>query len=199
MKRHHDPNSRSRRSIRLKGFDYTQSGAYFVTVVVQDKACLFGEIVGKGMELNGAGMMSQTIWESLPRRFPTIGLDAFSIMPNHLHGIIVINRPAGESPVGANNDDRTTAAPRVAPTIATRSLGDVVGAYKSITTVEYVRGVKTKGWQGFRGRLWQRNYYERIIRNENELNRAREYVANNPLQWELDRENPTRKSNPAAP
>ena len=101
--------------------------------------------------------------------------------------------------MGANNDDRTTAAPRVAPTIATRSLGDVVGAYKSITTVEYVRGVKTNGWQGFRGRLWQRNYYERIIRNENELNRAREYIANNPLLWELDRENPTRKPNPAAP
>ncbi len=220
-----------RRSTRLKGYDYSQPGAYFVTIVTQDRLCLFGDVVEDRMRLSGAGEMARTVWEGLSRRFAGIGVDLFVVMPNHIHGIIVIdestsddaaNESVGASLVGALDvADRDRATTRVAPTsdpadesvgvplvgthegdhartgdgerATTRvapTLGDVVGAYKSITTVEYTRGVKARGWRPFRGRLWQRNYYEHVIRDEDELGRAREYIVNNPLRWALDRENP---------
>jgi len=125
------------------------------------------------MRLNDAGRMALSEWEALPRRFPTIDLDAFVIMPNHVHGIIVIT----QTPIGAT----TGATTRVAPTV-----GDVVGAFKSITTVLYTRGVKQSGWPPFVGRLWQRNDYEHIIRDERELERIREYILNNPANWATD-------------
>ena len=252
----HDP-KRHRRSIRLKGYDYTQPGAYFVTIVIQDRLCLFGDVVGETMLLNEAGAMIKDVWEGLPRRFPSVDVDAFVVMPNHVHGIVVINQPVvdgrvdgdtrsvvGASLVGAQVDGDTRATTRVAPTdgagddaraaarvapegdrtdsderavvgaplvgaqvdgdmgATTRvapTIGDIVGAYKSITTVEYARGVKARRWQRFHMRLWQRNYYEHIIRDANELDRAREYIVNNPLKWALDRENPANAVNPASP
>jgi REP element-mobilizing transposase RayT len=187
----------SRRSIRLKGYDYTQAGAYFITTVTQDRVRLFGEVVAGEMQLNDAGKMIWAEWEALPQRFPAMKLDAIVVMPNHVHGIIVIVGPehvaadnvgAGLVPARVPRVPRATtqgATTRVAPTV-----GDVVGAFKSATTVSYTRGVKQSGWPSFRGRLWQRNYYEHIIRNDESLDRIREYVANNPLQWELDQENP---------
>ena len=186
--------------------------------------CLFGDVVGETMLLNEAGAMIKDVWEGLPRRFPSVDVDAFVVMPNHVHGIVVINQPVvdgrvdgdtrsvvgaslvgahvggdtravvGASLVGAQVDGDTRATTRVAPTI-----GDIVGAYKSITTVEYARGVKARRWQRFHMRLWQRNYYEHIIRDANELDRAREYIVNNPLKWALDRENPANAVNPASP
>ena len=182
------PEARRRRSIRLKGYDYSRTGAYFVTTVTQNRLCLFGDVVGDEMHLNEAGIMAQEMWETLPHRFPGIDLDAFVIMPNHIHGIIAINEPVGASVVSAQDNSMATgerATTRVAPT-----LGDVMGAYKSLTTIEYSRGVTTWGWQSFDRRLWQRNYYERVIRDGRELDRAREYIANNPMQWALDSENP---------
>ncbi len=182
------PEARRRRSIRLKGYDYSRTGAYFVTTVTQNRLCLFGDVVGDEMHLNEAGIMAQEMWETLPHRFPGIDLDAFVIMPNHIHGIIAINEPVGASVVSAQDNSMATgerATTRVAPT-----LGDVMGAYKSLTTIEYARGVTTWGWQSFDRRLWQRNYYERVIRDGRELDRAREYIANNPMQWALDSENP---------
>ena len=100
-------------------------------------------------------------------------------MPNHVHAIVVINQPVGTQGGG----DRATT--RTAPT-----LGDIVGAFKSITTVRYTQGVKAGLWNPFRERLWHRNYYEHVIRNESELNSAREYIAGNPALWARDRENP---------
>ena len=182
------PEARRRRSIRLKGYDYSRTGAYFVTTVTQNRLCLFGDVVGDEMHLNEAGIMAQEMWETLPHRFPGRDLDAFVIMPNHIHGIIAINEPVGASLVSAQDNSMATgerATTRVAPT-----LGDVMGAYKSLTTIEYARGVTTWGWQSFDRRLWQRNYYERVIRDGRELDRAREYIANNPMQWALDSENP---------
>ena len=172
----------------MKGYDYSSAGAYFVTAVTYNRLCLFGDVVGDEMHLNEAGIMAQKMWETLPRRFPGIDLDAFVIMPNHIHGVIVINEPVGASLVSAQDNCMATgerATTRVAPT-----LGDVMGAYKSLTTVEYARGVTTCGWQSFDRHLWQRNYYERVIRDGCELDRAREYIANNPMQWALDSENP---------
>jgi REP element-mobilizing transposase RayT len=196
----YDPKKHHRRSIRLKGYDYSQAGAYFVTICTQDRACLFGEVVDGEMRLNDVGRMVVAEWERLPERFPDVALDAFVVMPNHIHGIIVITHPdrvgAGLVPAQEGDHegrpydtdpDRTTgtgATTRVAPTV-----GDVVSAFKSSVTVEYARGVKTFGWLPFRRRLWQRNYYEHIIRSEDSLNRIRQYIVENPARWVFDREN----------
>jgi REP-associated tyrosine transposase len=156
LDRHH------RRSIRLKGYDYSLAGAYFVTISTQGRECVFGDVVAGVMRLNEAGQMVSTEWDILLARFPGVDLDAFVVMPNHIHGIIVFATrvSVGAPLVGAQDvtpnmatDNRATT--RVAPT-----LGDVVGAFKSRVTVEYTRGVKTKGWPAFRRRLWQRNFYE---------------------------------------
>jgi len=348
----YDPNRHHRRSIRLKGYDYSQAGAYFITICTQDRACLFGKVVNGEMRLNDAGRMVLAEWNMLPERFPHVVLDAFVVMPNHVHGIVVITNPAtddtattaptivgtglvpvpntgtmgavpnagtmgaapdagtmgaapnagamGAAPnagtMGAAPDDGTMgavpdagtmgaapnagtmgaapdartmgaapnagtmgaapddgamgaapdtgmmgaapndgmmgAAPdagattRVAPTAVTivgtglvpvpddgativgtglvpvpddgattrvaPTVGDIVGAFKSRVTVEYIRGVKTSGWPPFRGRLWQRNYYEHIIRNERALNAIRQYIIENPRRWQMDRENEAR-------
>lgn len=174
-----DPEKHHRRSIRLKGYDHAQPGAYFVTVVTQDRTCLFGDVVDGETRLNDAGCMVVAEWEALPDRFPGVDLDAFIVMPNHIHGIIVVTEGAGLVPA---LDGATT---RVAPT-----LGDVVGAFKSRVTVEYIRGVKAAMWSAFRSRLWQRNYYEHVIRDEESLSRIRRYIVDNPMRWEYDRENP---------
>ena len=176
--------SRNRRSIRLAGYDYSRAGYYFVTVCVNERRNLFGDIVGGKIMLNGAGIMVEDNWNKLQQRFQSIELDEFIVMPNHLHGVIVI---VGAPLVGAQNgdliaddgDDRATT--RVAPT-----LGDVIGAFKSITTNEYIRNVKNKNWLSFNKYFWQRNYYERVIRDDNDLNRIREYIVNNPAKWEED-------------
>ena len=182
--RHH------RRSIRLQGYDYSQSGAYYVTLCTQDRACLFGEVVDGGMHVNGAGRMASDVWHALPDRFPTIDLDAFVIMPNHIHGVVVIaddNNLVGAGLVPAHDvmPVNTRATTRVAPT-----LGDVIGAYKSVVTVQYARAVNVRGWPRFRKRLWQRNYYEHVIRNAESLNRIRQYILDNPRHWYEDRYNP---------
>ena len=200
----YDPNRHHRRSIRLKGYDYSQAGAYFITLCTQDRACLFGKVVNGEMRLNDAGRMVLAEWNRLPERFPHLVLDAFVVMPNHVHGIVVITNPAtddtattaptivGTGLVPVPDDGATT---RVAPTvgdIVAPTVGDIVGAFKSRVTVEYIRGVKTSGWPPFRGRLWQRNYYEHIIRNERALNAIRQYIIENPRRWQMDRENEAR-------
>ncbi|MDE0012003.1 MAG: transposase [Candidatus Poribacteria bacterium] len=168
-----------RRSLRLKEYDYRQAGAYFVNIVLQDRLCLFGEVIGTEIQLNEAGKMAGRIWKALSNRFPTIAIDTFVVMPNHLHGIIIINQHRDhKSTVGASLVD------------ALPALGDVIGAYKSLTTVEYTRGVKMMKWKPFHRRLWQRNYYEHIIRNDDSLNHIRQYIIDNPGQWAFDKENP---------
>ncbi len=177
MTSRYEAQNRRRRSLRLKGYDYTEAGAYFVTMVVQNRLCLFGGIVAEEMRLNEAGEMVRSAWESLPRRFPGIEVDAFVAMPNHVHGILVIDRPV-EAFI-------RRAPARDAPT--TTTLGAVVGAYKSLTAVEYARSAPTT----IRPRLWQRNYYEHVIRNDESLNEIRQYICDNPAQWSFDRENPS--------
>jgi REP element-mobilizing transposase RayT len=164
-----------RRSLRLKGYDYTQAGAYFVTICAQDQACLFGDVVDGCMCLNEAGHMLATLWNDIPARFAGVEIDTFVVMPNHEHGIIVL-------PDAANG---VTA--EVGP-----ALGEVVAAFKSATTVHYIRGVKTSAWLPFRQRLWQRNYYEHVVRNEKALDRIRRYIDENPACWAFDDENPER-------
>ena len=173
-----------------------------MNIVLQNRLCLFGEIIGTEMQLNQAGEMVSEIWEALPNRFPTIVIDTFVVMPNHLHGIIIINQrpiPVGAGLVPAQHTDalsQVRAGLVPAQNVDAHSadippaLGDVIGAYKSLTTVEYTRGVKMMKWTPFYRRLWQRNYYEHIIRNDDSLNHIRQYIIDNPGQWAFDRENP---------
>jgi putative transposase len=196
--------------VRLKEYDYSQAGAYFITIVAQDRACLFGEVIDGDMRLNAAGEMLAAEWDGLPNRFRTIETDTFVVMPNHVHGIIVItaNVGAGLVPVlsGKTRNEtgsvgaglvpapwgHATTASRATTRVAPTSVGDVVGAFKSMTTVLYGRGVRQSRWRAFCGRLWQRNYYEHIIRDDAALQRIREYIIANPTGWEMDAENPTK-------
>jgi putative transposase len=132
----YDPDRHHRRSIRLKDYDYSEGGSYFVTICVYERRCLFGRIDQGEMRLDPPGMMVANEWQELNGRFPGVMTDACVVMPNHVHGIILL---VGAPLVGAL-DDHIRATTRVAPT-----LGQVIGAFKSITTNEYINGVKTCG------------------------------------------------------
>ena len=180
-----------RRSIRLKAYDYSRKGAYFITICTQNRECLFGRIVDQEMCLSDGGRMVQVVWNDLPSNYPGIEIDAFVIMPNHIHGIIIIHDRRGEPCVRLVGYGRKKGEHKVRP-YGTRpdSLGRVVQGFKSKTTHEYIGGVKQMGWTPFSGKLWQRNYYDHIVRNDEELNRIREYISDNPRRWDMDRENP---------
>ncbi len=180
----------NRRSLRLPGYDYSQPGAYFVTICVQHREARFGNIARDEMIIDDAGKMVYAEWQRLPARFATMELDAFVVMPNHLHAIvrIVDSTDVGEIRVEASQRAGTSPAPT--DQTARPTLSDMVGAFKSITTDEYIRGVKKSGWLRFDGRLWQRNFYDHIIRDDRELNAIRQYIQNNPAKWEMDRDNP---------
>jgi REP element-mobilizing transposase RayT len=169
----YDPDHHHRRSIRLQSYDYTQAGAYFLTISVQNNAAHFGTIRDEAMELNSAGEMIADWWLRLPSKFPSLSLDTFVVMPNHFHGIITLQ---GATTIAAEESGSKPAV----------SLGQVVQWFKTMTTNAYIRAVHTQGWAPFERRLWQRNYYEHIIRDDADLARIRAYIANNPQQWQAD-------------
>ena len=186
----YDPDKHHRRSIRLQGYDYSQNGAYFITICTQNRECLFGEIMDGRMQLNVAGEMVCRWYRELENKFPDIECDAFVCMPNHVH-FIVVNvgadlcvRPNPANEHAGNGDHPNQGEHTGSP------LRAVVQWFKTMTTNEYIRGVKQHHWPPFPGKLWQRNYYERIVRNENELTRIRQYIIDNPAKWDMDRENP---------
>lgn len=150
---------------------------------------MFGAVADADMEPNGAGQAIHDVWLRLPERFPTVGLDAFIVMPNHIHGILTI---ASDSPVGA---PLVGALPQPGEEVGLKvpALGTVVGAFKSLTTVRYAQGVKELNWPPFNQRLWQRNYYEHIIRDEAALERIRDYILANPSNWDQDPKTPFRR------
>lgn len=251
----YDPNIHHRRSIRLKNYDYSQVGMYFVTICTQNSGCFFGDIVSRDMRLNDAGMMVQSIWDELPLRFTNLELDAFVVMPNHIHGIFALGHANGHTgdcmdhsaghctgescirpcpelsthsevrskilndslehyqmrdrlggfgqgeygqcerrgqgeykirPYSNSGGSGGSGSDRSRGTLA-GTVGRMVQAFKSITTHQYIYGVRQSGWAPFPGKLWLRNYWEHIIRNDSELNRIREYIQNNPAQWEYDK------------
>jgi putative transposase len=186
----YNPNIHHRRSIRLKGYDYSQAGLYFITVVCQNRECLFGRIADGKMALNDAGKMVENQWLALKSRFPIINLHEYMVMPNHFHGILeIVGATLVVAPlVVAQNDGLSESGqPQgIAPTTK-KTIGDMMDAFKSITTVEYIRGVKNWGWPPFNGKLWQRNYWEHIIRNEQSYHRISAYIINNPAQWNGDK------------
>lgn len=185
-------------SLRLKGYDYSQEGAYFVTVCTQHKVCHFGDIVDGEVRLNNVGRMIESAWNDLPQYYPDVAIDAFVVMPNHIHGIIILTVGAGPRacPMDPRARPHKGQPQGVAPTT---SLPDVVHRFKSLTTTRYRQGVHREGWRPFAGRLWQRNYYEHVIRNEEDLNRIREYIADNPALWAEDENNLARLDKASRP
>jgi len=198
----YDAEKHNRRSIRLKGYNYSQAGAYFVTICTNGHECLFGTIVDGNLRLNYPGEMIMRWWRALPDKFSNAQTDQCIVMPNHFHGIIII--------VGVDQcvcpDVCVSHEPSVCPEHSneTRDKGEhgdkgehigsplprIIQWFKTMTTNAYIKKVHEQLWQPFNGNLWQRNYYEHVIRTEKELNQIREYIVNNPMQWELDTENP---------
>ena len=178
-----------RQSLRHAHYDYSHSGPYFITIVTQHRLSLFGGVVDAEVQLTAAGEMVRGHWFALPERYPGVELDQFIVMPNHVHAVLSItdeSDPVGAPLVGTrplSQRDRTDGTMREV------SLGTVVGAFKSLTTVAYARGVRESRWRPFNKRLWQRNYYEHVIRDERSLDRIRDYILANPSMWETDPEN----------
>jgi putative transposase len=157
---------------------------------------LIGEVVTGETRLNDAGQIIQATWNELPNHYPGVECDAFVVMPNHVHGIIVLgdDGAGGPNDVGAGLKPaqaglRQTTAPRAGfkPAPTPHGLPEIIRGFKTFSARRINDMRKTPGFP-----IWRRNYYEHIVRDENELHRIRKYIADNPLQWEMDRENPSR-------
>ena len=183
---------KNRKSIRLKDYDYSKAGLYFITICANHRQSIFGNIDDDVMILNDAGLMIEKCYFALEDRFRDIKCHDMIVMPNHFHCIIEIvanenNDVVGVPLVGTQNvnghiNNTDKGQPRgIAPTV-----GDIVGAFKSITTNEYIRGVKNNNWQPFDKKMWQRNYWEHIIRSEESYVKLSEYIISNPQKWEID-------------
>ena len=194
---------KNRKNLRLKNYDYGSDGAYFVTICINQRACLLGNIVNEQMVLNDAGLMVQKYYFELAQRFSNVKCGEHVIMPNHFHCIIHIqndrndvgvdqcvgpgkdeNNNVGAIPCGCPN--RKGSAQGATPT----QLSNIIGAFKSLTTNAYINGVKNKNWPPFEKRLWQRNYYEHVIRNEQFYIDICQYIQDNPAKWSMDELNP---------
>lgn len=171
----YNPKIHHRRPIRLKGYDYSKEGAYFITICCHDKECRFGKIVNyesyadAQMELNEYGMIAYNEWVKLPERFSNFDLDVFQIMPNHIHGIIILNN--------AFTNSETMNA----------TIGVIVGAYKSLVVNACLKIYKSKN--EIMGKFWQRNYYEHVIHDEQSYQTISNYIINNPAKWYDDKFN----------
>lgn len=215
MKSKFDPRKHHRRSIRLKGYDYAADGAYYVTIVTYERECLFGEIIENEMYLSTYGEIVQKWWDEIPVHFPNVEMGVFVIMPNHVHGIVVItaerrgevlspcNDPDQNNQQITNNNDvfyqteefmetdlknlggRT---PPLRKTMPTRkpTLGQIVAYFKYQSTKDMNKIEDVQTITKF----WQRNYYEYIVRNEKEWKQKTDYILDNPSRWDNDEENP---------
>jgi REP element-mobilizing transposase RayT len=192
----------------LQGYDYAQPGAYFITIVAHDRQCLFGEIVNGEMRINECGKMAQQCWLDIPNHFPQTQLDEYIIMPDHIHGIIIINdspivgaknfsplpsqtsprqsqslsdspqqMPESSQPSSNPSEPNITRFRSPSQTIGSIVRGFKIGVTKWIHQIEMVKNISPQP------NVWQRNYYEHIIRNDDELHRIRQYIRNNPQNW----------------
>ena len=172
-----------RRSIRLKNYDYSSQGAYFITIVTQNRECIFGEIINGSMHLNDYGKIIQHCWLEILNNFPNAQLDEFVIMPNHVHGIIfILENSESDSNINRANDivGANDYSPlRNRPCGTSKKIGSIVRGFKIGVTKWFREHTDIYN-------VWQRNYYERIIRNDYELNNIRRYIIENPLNWAND-------------
>jgi len=152
-----------RKGWRLPGFDYSTPGAYFVTLVLQDRVCRLARILAGKSCLTPAGQLIATEWSGLPGRFPGLALDEHVVMPDHVHGLLIV-RPGADS-------ERP-------------NISDVIDAFKSKTTVDYGVQVRKSGWPQYRKRLWQRGFHDEIIRDARHFENVRRYIRENPKRWE---------------
>jgi len=167
MPSHYDPNKHHRRSTRLKGYDYTQPGAYFITICTWQHACIFGDVHDGTMYLNPFGRVASQVWQGLSKYYPYVILDEFCVMPNHVHAIIILT------------DGHPCHLQK------RHELSEIVRAFKSYSTRRINSIRKTSG-----APVWQRNYYEHIIRNVEALHKIIQYIRSNPSNWDHDQENP---------
>jgi len=167
----------ARTSIRLNDYEYSQPGEYFVTICTHNHKCIFGEVVNEEIHLSKEGEIVKEEWSKTPKIRPEIKLDVFTIMPNHIHGIIIIKDESIITKVGTHGRASLQRQPR--------SLGSFVAGFKSVTTkrINIFRKIP-------HAYIWQKRFYDHIIRNEKDLNNIRDYIINNPLKWSLDEENP---------
>jgi REP element-mobilizing transposase RayT len=161
-----------RKSLRLKDHDYTSEGAYFLTICTFERFCIFGEIKSGKMALNDAGNIVQQCWQDIERKYTCTTLDQYIIMPNHIHGIILINKNVGATHWVARN--------RMNGPLP-GSIGTIIGQFKpkAAKRINALRNTPTTF-------VWQRNFYEHIIRNDKDLMRIQQYILNNPTNWEKD-------------
>jgi len=190
-----DPRKHHRKSIRVPGYDYTQPGAYFVTIVTHQRECLFGEVVDGKMRLNQNGQIAQWEWERLAHRFTFIKLGTYIVMPNHFHGILIFHNSVratrtdymdiypnnASSQAIASIENSGSPLPRGPKPL---SLGAILGQFKSRVTKRLWKNPSLDGTP-----IWQRNYYEHIIRDDDDLNRIHLYIEANPRNWHTDAEN----------
>lgn len=172
----YNPNIHHRKSIRLRGYDYTQAGLYFITICTHARLPLLGDIVDAEIRLNEAGLMVEKFWRAIPEHFPSATLDEFIVMPNHVHGIITV----GANDVGANDYLPLQSDGPPQPKHGTsRTIGSIVRGFK-IGVTKWFRGNTDVHM------VWQRNYYEQIIRNEEAYLKIAEYIQTNPQRWKED-------------
>ena len=162
----------NRRSIRIKGFDYSSHGWYYITICTNNGKCLFGKVINGKVVLNDAGINLEKCWLAIPKHYPDVELDEFVIMPNHLHGIIVINKDVGVQDFEPLQHHFQHIIPR--------SVGSIVRGFKIGVTKWFHQNTKID-------KVWQRNFYEHIIRKEDNLFWIRHYIEQNPLKWSQDK------------
>lgn len=169
-------------SSRLRGYNYSQSGMYFVTICTKDKEEFFGSIKDRKMILNDIGKMADKFWQEIPKHFPVVNLDIYQIMPNHIHGIIeIINNNSVETPkLGVSTKTANWMS---------GCLGVIINQYKRICTIEIKKQSNLAIF------AWQSRFYDHVIRNNKSLQKIREYIINNPAMWERDRNLFTKKIN----
>ncbi|HOX40039.1 MAG TPA: transposase [Candidatus Brocadiia bacterium] len=172
----YDKEKHHRHSIRLPGYDYSQIGMYFVTICAHERQCSFGRIMDGVIQMNATGRMIWETWDNLPRHYPHMEPDAFMVMPNHVHAIILLTDAVG-------------AGLKPAPTAIRYSLSEIVRGFKTFSARQINQSRGTLGVP-----VWQRGYYEHVIRNEHEWSRVRDYIETNPARWAEDRENPEKRA-----
>ncbi len=179
------------KSARLEGYDYSSIGGYFVTICTRDRKCLFGEIVHGKMKLSAIGEIARQYWQEIPEHFDNTDLDEFVMMPNHVHGIILIlqQKPDDCRDVACNVSTHNVSTDSHSKNLAMSaispkpgSLGTIIRSYKSAVT-------RWRGKNNYPQFSWQPRFYDHIIRNEKSLAAIRQYIYNNPTKWQIDREN----------
>jgi len=174
----YDPEKHHRRSIRLRGYDYSQPGTYFVTICTHEKRKLFGDIVNDEMDLNESGKVAQWIWKAIPQYYPCIKLDQYVVMPNHVHGILINIGDKSHAKLSQAEDGKHIESAQLLPMPMSgpSTLGQIIRKFKALTTYYIHAG-------GIDEFAWQERFYDEVVTNISALEYIRRYIINNPASW----------------